>query len=85
MCSKYMLQLPKYCIIIVNRFRHCDKSFLKNRCLVHPDLIFMIGSYQFSLQATIMDILCIVLIKLLLSTAARKHFIAIMTKLLYVI
>ena len=42
----------------------------------------MLDSYNFSLQASIdHDVfLCIVVIMLILPTATRKHFIAVMTK-----
>ena len=47
----------------------------------------MPGSYEFSQQATIDNdvFLCIVDIILRLSTVSRKRFIAMATKLLYVI
>ena len=85
-CSKHILQPPKYLIIIVNHLRYVSNQFIKNRILVPLNLTFMIGSNKFSLQASIDHLeFCIVVIVLLLSTVARKHFIAMTTKLPYVI
>ena len=88
LCCKKILQSPKYLIINVNRFSYVGNQLIKKtRSLVPLDLNFMLGSYAFSLQATltIMDSLSILVIILFLSIVAREHFIAMATKLLYVI
>ena len=52
-CSQKLLQPPKYVVININRFSYVCNQFLKNRSLAPLGLNFMLGSYAFSLQATL--------------------------------
>ena len=49
----YILQPPKYLIIVVNRFRYINNNFTKDRCSIPMDMTVVIGLHKFSLQATI--------------------------------
>ena len=51
--SKYILQHPKYSIIVVNRFRYINNSFTTDRCSIPMDMTVVLGLQKFSLQATI--------------------------------
>ena len=51
--SNYLLQLPKYWIIFVNRFRYINNNFTKDRCSIPMDMTVVLGLHKFSLQATI--------------------------------
>ena len=51
--SNYLLQPPKYLIIVVNQFRYINNNFTKDRCSIAMDMIIVLGLHQFSLQATI--------------------------------
>ena len=51
--SNYILQPPKYLIIVVNRFRYINKNFTKDRCSIPKDMNVVLGLHKFSLQATI--------------------------------
>ena len=50
--STYILQPPKYLIIVVNRFRYIN-NFTKDRCAIPMDMTVVLGHHKFSLQATI--------------------------------
>ena len=49
----YLLQSPKYLIIVVNRFRYINNSFTKDRCSIPMDMTVVLGLRKFNLQATI--------------------------------
>ena len=51
--SSYLLQPPKYLIIVVNRFRYINNNFTKDRCSIPMDMTVVLGLHKFSLQATI--------------------------------
>ena len=51
--SNYILQLPKYLIIVVNRFRYINNNFTKDRCSIPMDMTVVLGLHKFSKQATI--------------------------------
>ena len=51
--SNYILQPPKYLVIVVNRFRYINNNFTKDRCSMHMDTTAVLGIHKFSLQATI--------------------------------
>ena len=51
--SNYLLQPPKYLIIVVNRFRYINNNFTKDRCSIPMDMTVVLGLHKFSLQATI--------------------------------
>ena len=51
--SNYLLQPPKYLIIVVNRFRYINNIFTKDRCSIPMDMTVVLGLHKFSLQATI--------------------------------
>ena len=51
--SNYILQPPKYLIIVVNRFRYINKNFTKGRYSIPMDMTVVLGLHKFSLQATI--------------------------------
>ena len=51
--SNYILQPPKYLIIVVNQFRYIDKNFTKDRCSIPMDTTVVLGLHKFSLQANI--------------------------------
>ena len=51
--SNYLLQPPKYLIIVVNRFRYINNKFTKDGCSIPMDMTVVLGLHKFSLQATI--------------------------------
>ena len=51
--SNYLLQPPKYLIIVVNRFRYINNNFTKDRCSIPMDMTVVLCLHKFSLQATI--------------------------------
>ena len=51
--SNYILQPPKYLIIVVNQFRYIDKNFTKDRCSIPMDTTVALGLHKFNLQANI--------------------------------
>ena len=51
--SNYLLQPPKYLLIVVNRFRYINNSFTKDGCSIPMDMTVVLGLHKFSLQATI--------------------------------
>ena len=51
--SNYLLQPPKFFIIVVNRFRYINNNFTKDRCDIPMDMTVVLGLHKFSLQATI--------------------------------
>ena len=51
--SNYLLQPPKYLIIVVNRFRYINNNFTKDRCSIPMDMTVMLGLHKFNLQVTI--------------------------------
>ena len=51
--SNYLLQPPKYLIIVVNRFRYINNNFTKDRCSIPMNMAVVFGLHKFSLQATI--------------------------------
>ena len=51
--SIYILQLPAYLIIIINRFGYINNNGTKDRCSIPMDVPAVFGFHKFSLQATI--------------------------------
>ena len=51
--SNYILQPPKYLIIIGNRFRYINHNVTKHRYSTRMDMTIVLGLHKFSLQATI--------------------------------
>ena len=51
--SNYLLQSPKYLIIVLNRFRYINNNFTKDKCSIPMDMTVVLGLHKFSLQATI--------------------------------
>ena len=51
--SSYILQPPKYLIIVVNVNRYMNNNFTKDRCSIPMDMTVVLGLHKFSLQATI--------------------------------
>ena len=51
--SNYILQPPKYLIIVVNRFKYINNNFTKDRCSIPMDMTVVLGLHKFNLQATI--------------------------------
>ena len=51
--SNYLLQPPKYLIIVFNRFRYINNNFTKDRCSIPMDMTIVLGLHKFNLQATI--------------------------------
>ena len=49
----YLLQPPKYLIIVANRFRYINNIFTKERCSIPMDMTVVLGLHKFSLQVTI--------------------------------
>ena len=49
----YILQPPKYSLLIVNRFRYTNNNVTKSRCSIPMDTAVMLGPLKFSLRATI--------------------------------
>ena len=50
--SNYILQHPKYLLLIVNRFRHTN-DITKDRCSIPMDATVMLGALKFNLRAAI--------------------------------
>ena len=50
--SNYLLQPPKYWIIVVNRFRYINNN-LPKRCSIPMDMTVVLGLHKCGLQATI--------------------------------
>ena len=48
--SNYILQPPKYLIIVVNRFRYINNNFTKHTCSIPMDMTVVLGLHKFSLQ-----------------------------------
>ena len=80
--SNYILQLPKYLIVVVNRFRYSD-NFTKDRCSIPMDMTVVLGLHEFSLQATIDHHVPSMYLAIILplSTVAKEHSIATTAKL----
>ena len=51
--SGYILQPPKYLLLLVNRFRYLNNNIIKDRCPIPLDATVMLGPLKFNLQATI--------------------------------
>ena len=51
--SNYILQPPKYLIIVVDQFRYINNNFTKDRCSIPKDMTVVLGLHKFSLHATI--------------------------------
>ena len=51
--SKQILQSPKYLIIIVNRITYSNNRITKNKNRMALDLYIKLGTYKFSLQASV--------------------------------
>ena len=51
--SNYVLQPPKYLLLIVNRFRYTNNNVTKDRCSIPMDTTVMLAPLKFSLRATI--------------------------------
>ena len=51
--SNYLLQPPKYLIIVVNLFRYINNNLTKDRCSIPMDMAVVLSPHKFSLQATI--------------------------------
>ena len=51
--SNYILQPPKYLIIVVNQLRYIKNNFTKDRCSIPLDMTVAFGLHKFSMQATI--------------------------------
>ena len=51
--SGYLLQIPKYPLLFVNRFRYINDNVTKDRCPIPMDTTVRLGPLKFSLQATI--------------------------------
>ena len=51
--SNFILQLPKYLIIVVNQFRYISNSFTKHRCYIPIDMTVVLSLHKFNLQTTI--------------------------------
>ena len=49
----YLLQPPKYLIIVVNRFRYISNNFTQYGCSLPMDMTVVLGLHKFNLQATI--------------------------------
>ena len=49
----YLLQPPKYLILIVKRFRYTNNHVTKDKCSIPMDTIVMLSHLKFSLRATI--------------------------------
>ena len=62
--SNYFLQLLKYLIIVVNRFRYINNNFTKDRCSIPMDMTVVLGLHQFTLRLPwlITEHLCILAI-----------------------
>ena len=53
--SNYILQPPKYLLLIVNRFIYTNNNVTKDRCSIPKDTTLMLGPHKFSPRATIDD------------------------------
>ena len=51
--SNYVLQPPKYLLLIVNRFRYTNNNVTKDRCSIPMETTVMLAPLKFSLRATI--------------------------------
>ena len=51
--SSYILQPPKYLLLIVNRFRYINNNVTKDKCSIPMDATVMLGPLEFSHRATI--------------------------------
>ena len=51
--TNYILQPPKYLIIVVNRFKYINNNFTKDRCSILMDMTVVLGLHKFSLQAIV--------------------------------
>ena len=51
--SSYILQLPKYLLLFVNRFRYINNNVTKDRCSIPMDTTVRLVPLEFSLRATI--------------------------------
>ena len=51
--TSYILQLPKYLLLFVNRFRYINNNVTKDRCSIPMDTTVMLVPLKFSLRATI--------------------------------
>ena len=51
--SSYILQSPKYLLLVLNQFRYIDNNVTKDRCPIPMDTTVRLGPLKFSLQATI--------------------------------
>ena len=51
--SNYVLQPPKYLLLLVNRLRYTNNNVTKDKCSIPMDTTVMIGPFKFSLRATI--------------------------------
>ena len=51
--SNYILQPPKYVIIIVNRVRYTNNNVTNDRCSIPRDMVIVLGLHKFNLQAAI--------------------------------
>ena len=47
--SNYILEPPKYLIIIVNRFRYISNHFTKDRCSTPMDMTIVLSRHKFSM------------------------------------
>ena len=53
MYISYIVQRPKYLIVVVNRFRYINNNFSKEMCSIPMDMTVVHGLHKFSLQSTI--------------------------------
>ena len=51
--SSYILQLPRYLLLFVYRFRYINNNVTNDRCSIPMDTTVRLGPLQFSLRATI--------------------------------
>ena len=51
--SNYILQPPKYLLLIINRFRYTNNNVTKDKCPIPMDMTVMLVPLKFSLRATI--------------------------------
>ena len=51
--SSYILQPPKYLLLLVNRFRYINNNVTKDKCSIPMYTIVRLGPLKFSLRATI--------------------------------
>ena len=80
--SNYILQPPKYLIIVVNRFRYINNNFSKDRCSIPMDMTVVLGLHEFSLQGDHISSWTIyVFWSLYCIYVAKEHYIATTAKL----